>query len=175
MIDHLKRKTLKTLVVGTSGALVPVIAGTAAAGCLNHDQPVTATPDTNDARQDHATRHGLELEFEAIPNSDSVWVRFSNVTDKPVTVRHVNPGVVEFGGQRFDVNGIFDGKKSIYEGKSLTINPDESYSYIVAPLTTNSDIVAMPDTRVSPFTATVASVEGPINTAGVLTPRMVLA
>ncbi len=175
MTDYLKRKTLKTLIVGTSGALLPVVAGTAAAGCLHTKEPVTTAPDANSTRQDHATAHGLELEFEAIPDSDSVWVRFSNVVDKPVTVRHVNPGIVEFGGKRFDVNGIFDGANSIYEGKSLTINPDESYSYIIAPLTSDADIVAMPKTRVSPFTATVASVEGPLNTTGVITPRMVLA
>jgi|GEM_PF-5436899 len=174
-LDQQKRKTLKTIVTGTSCAVAPMIVGamsaTAAADCSSRH---TISGDGENSSMNHATVSGLEIELDAIPDSDQVWVRLTNVTNQQVSVRHINPGVVTFGGQNYDVNSIFDGANSYYHGAGHTIDPDNSYSYIVAPVRSSLEVVDLPHSTISPFTATVTTPAGS-PTGEVLTPRLVLA
>jgi len=174
MIDHLKRKTLKTIVTGASCAAVPVLGG-AMAATASADCSSRHTTAVDDSVMNHATVSGLEIELDAIPDSDNVWVRLTNITDQSVKVRHINPGVVRLAGRRYDVNSIFDGATSIYQGEAQEIEPDNSYSYIVAPLSSAANIVEIPQTRISPFLATVTTPTDGLAPGDVLTPRMVLA
>lgn len=94
MIDKTKRTTLKALSGLTAAAAIPP--GVASASALlqpDHSNPAaTGTDVTMSMVSGHGRWHSVKL---------------TNTSNKPVTVKHVYPGIVAVDGNNYDLNSIF--------------------------------------------------------------------
>jgi len=95
-------------------------------------------------------------------------IKFANVCEKPVHLRHISPGLVRSGGQVYDIN-------SALGGKAMTIESGRSFTSVITPIENETDaLVHRHDSKISSFVATVNSSSGPVQ-GDVLTPRLVLS
>lgn len=159
MVDHAKRDTLKTM---TAAATVTAVPFTLTAGAATAAQATRTSPGGSVI----GAIPGLEIDIESMPEFSTTWLRFSNETDKPVTVRYVSPGIVRSEGELYDLNSVLD-------GEALTIGPDEAYSWMVEPIADAAQATPLPYADITPFTASVTTSDG-ASVGDVLTPRLLL-
>ncbi len=166
MVDHTKRNTLKAMTAAATVAAVPTtFSGAAVAASAENHANLSAPVDS---MQTHMSGLGLEIEVEPIAGRPTMWVRFSNVCDKPVQLRQISPGLVRSNGKLYDVN-------TALAGQSLTIDPDNAYSYMIEPIDNEIDaLVHGPGSKISPLSATVTGPDSPAH-GDVLTPRLILS
>ena len=97
----------------------------------------------------------------------ATWVRFANLSDRPVTLNHVSPGVVRSEGKLYDVNSVLD-------GDALVIEARQAYAFIIEPMSGSAAAVAQPDAPISSMTAAVRG-QDVLQLGDLLTPRLGLA
>lgn len=122
-MDPIKRKTLKGFTAAATLAAVPAIAKAAVARDPLHSDISAAV----DHIKTHFAELGLNVQVIPTPEHPAMWVRISNVSNKPVELDHIAPSLIRSGDRVYDLN-------SVLGGKARQIFPNTDYTQMIEPI-----------------------------------------
>lgn len=143
MIDQNKRTSLKIMTAAGIAMAAPSLLS--AANMSLHAALPAATDTTIKTQQGS----DITLSFVSSPDQFANGVTISNTSDRPVTIKHVHPGIVTADNQSFDIN-------SLLENGHCTIKAGESRVLPIQPMAELSEEREIPNklTYRSPVTVT---------------------
>jgi len=112
-VDPIRRKTLKGITAATTLAIAPV--------------GVHAALRTDDDLRTQLSELGINVQLIPTPEHPAMWVRISNVSDRPVSIDQIASELVRSDNRLYDLN-------SILGGKTRKIFPNTDVTHMVEPL-----------------------------------------